>query len=184
MISKETVQGYSDDSAWARGQAWALYGYTMMYRETGIEDFFEQAVKVADMLLDKLPEDGIPYWDFNAPGAPEGLSDAYCPPVRDASAGAIMASAFIELSTFTGKEEYLEMARTQLLTLGSDEYLAKPGENGFFLLKHSVGSYPEGRDIDVAISYADYYFLEALVRYSKTPRHYGCRTGCRKIIDG
>lgn len=184
VISKETVQGYSDDSAWARGQAWALYGYTMMYRETGIEDFFEQAVKVADMLLDKLPEDGIPYWDFNAPGAPEGLSDAYCPPVRDASAGAIMASAFIELSTFTGKEEYLEMARTQLLTLGSDEYLAKPGENGFFLLKHSVGSYPEGRDIDVAISYADYYFLEALVRYSKTPRHYGCRTGCRKIIDG
>lgn len=164
VISKETVQGYSDDSAWARGQAWALYGYTMMYRETGIEDFFEQAVKVADMLLDKLPEDGIPYWDFNAP---EGFSSSDCPPVRDASAGAIMASAFIELSTFTGKEEYLEMARTQLLTLGSDEYLAKPGENGFFILKHSVGSYPEGRDIDVAISYADYYFLEALVRYSR-----------------
>jgi hypothetical protein len=169
--SKETVQGYADESAWSRGQAWALYGYTMMYRETGIKEFLDQAEHIAGMLIGKLPEDGIPYWDFNAPGAPEGFEEAPELPVRDASAGAIMASAFIELSTLTsdGKSaaEYLATARKQMMTLGSDEYLAKYGENGFFILKHSVGSFPENREVDVPLSYADYYFLEALIRYSK-----------------
>lgn len=169
--SKETVQGYADESAWSRGQAWALYGYAMMYRETGIKEFLDQAEHIAGMLIGKLPEDGIPYWDFNAPGAPEGFEEAPELPVRDASAGAIMASAFIELSTLTsdGKAaaEYLATARKQMMTLGSDEYLAKYGENGFFILKHSVGSFPENREVDVPLSYADYYFLEALIRYSK-----------------
>ena len=161
--SKETVQGHAHESAWARGQAWALYGYTMMHRETGKQEYIDAAENIAEMIMSYLPEDGIPYWDFNAPDIPKAL--------RDASAGAIMASAFIELSTLTddsGKSErYLETARRQLMTLGTDEYLAKPGENGGFLLKHCVGNMPENSEIDVPLSYADYYFLEALVRYSK-----------------
>ena len=161
--SKETVQGHAHESAWARGQAWALYGYTMMHRETGKQEYIDAAENIAEMIMGYLPEDGIPYWDFNAPDIPEAL--------RDASAGAIMASAFIELSTLTddsGKsEKYLATARRQLMTFGTDEYLAKPGENGGFLLKHCVGNMPENSEIDVPLSYADYYFLEALVRYSK-----------------
>ena len=161
--SKETVQGHAHESAWARGQAWALYGYTMMYRETGRKAYLDAAENIAGMILNHLPEDGIPYWDFDAPDIPDAL--------RDASAGAIMASAFIELSTLTDEsarsEKYLETARTQLMTFCSDEYLAKPGENGGFLLKHCVGNLPENSEIDVPLSYADYYFLEALVRYSK-----------------
>lgn len=159
--SRETVQGYADESAWARGQAWALYGFTMMYRETSSDKYLDAAENIAGMILSYLPEDGIPYWDFNAPDIPDAL--------RDASAGAIMASALIELSTFTSdcnaSEGYLDTARKQLLTLSSEEYLAKPGENGFFLLKHCVGNMPENSEIDVPLSYADYYFLEALVRY-------------------
>lgn len=161
--SKETVQGHAHESAWARGQAWALYGYTMMYRETGRKAYLDAAENIADMILNHLPEDGIPYWDFDAPDIPDAL--------RDASAGAIMTSAFIELSTLTDESvksgKYLETARTQLMTFCSDEYLAKPGENGGFLLKHCVGNLPENSEIDVPLSYADYYFLEALVRYSK-----------------
>ena len=159
--SRETVQGYADESAWARGQAWALYGFTMMYRETSSDKYLDAAENIAGMILSYLPEDGIPYWDFNAPDIPDAL--------RDASAGAITASALIELSTITSdsdaSERYLDTARRQLLTLSSEEYLAKPGENGFFLLKHCVGNMPENSEIDVPLSYADYYFLEALVRY-------------------
>ena len=178
---RETVQGYAHGSAWARGQAWALYGYTMMARETGSKDFLEAAENIGRMLISKLPEDGIPYWDFNAPGTEEAMDStaagatlnaaAYLEkPLRDASAGAIMASAFAELSTLTDDKDYSEecfgTALRQITTLASEEYLAQPGENGFFLLKHSVGNIPAGGEIDVALSYADYYFLEALVRCS------------------
>lgn len=179
---RETVQGYAHGSAWARGQAWALYGYTMMARETGRKDFLDAAEDIGDMIISKLPEDGIPYWDFNAPGTPEAMDStaagatlnaaAYLEkPLRDASAGAIIASALIELSTLTddraAADAYMRTARRQIGTLASDEYLAQPGENGFFLLKHSVGNIPANGEIDVALSYADYYFLEALVRYSR-----------------
>ena len=159
-------QGASCFTAWSRGQSWAIYGYTMMYRETGLQEYLDAAENIAGMILKHLPEDGIPYWDFNAPDIPDAL--------RDASAGAIMASAFIELSTLTADKEaaetYLETARKQLLTFSSEEYLARPGENGFFLLKHCVGNIPENSEVDVPLSYADYYFLEALVRYSKLIR--------------
>jgi len=158
-----THQGYSDDSAWARGQAWGLYGYTMMFRETGMAAFLDQAEKIAGMLLSKLPGDGIPYWDFNAPDIPDAF--------RDASAGAIMASAFAELSTLTSDPSkaasYLAMSEKQVRTLAGKHYLAKSGENGNFLLKHSVGHLPGGKEVDVPLSYADYYFLEAIVRLSK-----------------
>ena len=156
VISRETVQGYADESAWSRGQAWALYGYTMMARETREERYLAQAKAVGDMLLKRLPDDGIPYWDFDDPAEA---------PLRDASAAAIMAAAYVELSGLTGNKAYLQMAEKQLRTLASPEYLAEPGTNACFLLKHGVGNMPEGSEIDVPLSYADYYFLEALMRY-------------------
>ncbi len=158
---KQTVQGYSDESSWSRGQAWALYSYTMMFRMTGYQNYLLQAGHIADMLIRRLPADGIPYWDFDAPDIPNAL--------RDASAAAIMASAFIELSHYIqrveAKEAYLDMAEKQLRTLASKEYLAEPGTNGNFILKHSVGSFPDKSEVDVPLTYADYYFLEALLRY-------------------
>ena len=156
-----TVQGYSDDSAWARGQAWALYGYSMMFRETGREEFLSQAENIARMLMRRLPSDGIPYWDFDDPGIP----DTY----RDASAAAVMCSAFLELSTLSKDKKLsgqcVAMAGKQIRTLASSQYLAEPGENGGFLLKHSVGNLPGCSEIDTPLIYADYYFLEALNRY-------------------
>lgn len=159
---KCTRQGYSDDSAWARGQAWALYGYTMMYRETGQTAFLTRAENIAEMLLKRLPKDGVPYWDFDDPGIP----DTY----RDASAGAIMASAFAELSGLTADSKLARrchrMALHQVRTLASEEYFATEG-NGNFLLRHSVGNLPGGGEVDVPLSYADYYFLEALIRLGR-----------------
>lgn len=159
---KVTHQGYSDDSAWSRGQAWAVYGYTMMFREVGDEAYLALAENIARMLLDRLPEDGIPYWDFDSPDIPDAQ--------RDASAGAIMASSFIELAGYTQdkalSKALMEMAETQIRTLASPEYLAEKGRNGFFLLKHSVGSYPSDTEVNVPLTYADYYFLEALLRYN------------------
>ena len=161
VVNKRTVQGYADDSAWARGQSWAVYGYTMMYRESGDQRYLQQAVNVADMILPYLPEDGIPYWDFNDPKIP----DTY----RDASAGAVMASAFIELSTYVSEKSkakaYRKQAEKMLRTLASDEYLCAAGECYGFLLKHSVGNLPKKSEVDVPLTYADYYFLEALLRY-------------------
>ena len=162
--AKNTAQGYSDNSAWARGQSWGLYGYTMMYRETLDKTFLEQAKKIARFLKNhpNLPEDKIPCWDFNAPGAPDTQ--------RDASSGAIMASALIELSQLDpGPEsrEWLDLAIAQLRTLSSPEYLAQPGDLGGFLLKHSVGSLPGKSEVDVPLTYADYYYIEALLRLKK-----------------
>ena len=160
--SKQTVQGYSDESSWGRGQAWALYGYTMMYRMTEDKRYLSQAECVGNMLLSRLPVDGIPYWNFDAPNGNE---------YRDASAGAIMASAFVELSSFTedakARQNYLNVAEKQLRTLASSTYLAEPGTNCNFILKHSVGNFPEKSEVDVPLSYADYYFLEGLLRYKK-----------------
>ena len=160
---KVTVQGYADDSAWARGQAWAVYGYAMMYRETGVEEYLQQAVNVADMIIPYLPEDGVPYWDFNDPKIP----DTY----RDASAGAVIASALVELSGYVDSKskarKYLASAETILRTLASDAYLCAEGECHGFLLKHSVGNLPKNSEVDVPLTYADYYFLEALIRYNR-----------------
>ena len=160
---KQTVQGYADDSAWARGQAWAVYGYSMMYRETCNKDYLVHSENIARMLLDRLPEDGIPYWDFDSPEIPED--------VKDASAAAVMASAFVELSTLTADKKLakdcLAMAERQLRALSSDEYLAAEGECGGFILKHSTGNKPGNSEVDAPLSYADYYFLEALVRINK-----------------
>lgn len=162
--NKRTEQGYSDESAWARGQAWGLYGYTETYRRTKDEKYLEQAQNIADYLLShpNLPEDMVPYWDFNAPNIPE----AY----RDASAASIMASALLELSQYTKDEKgkkYFEAAETMLTTLSTPEYLAEPGTNGGFILKHGVGHLPADSEIDVPLTYGDYYYVEALARYRK-----------------
>ena len=162
LLRKTTWQGAHDTSAWARGQSWALYGYTVMYRMTNDKRYLDQAHKIAAFILNhpRLPKDGIPYWDFDAPGIPNVL--------RDASAGSIMASALIELSGFTKgkmKEKYMRTAETILTTLSSETYLAKPGTNGGFLLKHNVGALPLKGEVDVALTYADYYFIEAMLRY-------------------
>ncbi len=163
---KETAQGAADESAWSRGQAWGLYGYTVMYRETGLQRYLNQAVHIADFMINhpNMPEDKIPYWDFNAPGIPDTR--------RDASAGAIMASALIELSGMvdsTAGATYLGVAETQLRALASPAYRAETGENGNFILKHCVGSLPGNSEVDVPLTYADYYFIEALLRYKKLP---------------
>lgn len=160
-LVKNTSQGYSDDSAWARGQAWGLYGYTMMYRETHNPTYLEQARNIARFIVNhpRLPKDKVPYWDFDAPNIPNEL--------RDASAAAIMASALLELSQLdSGKEaeQWFDVALQQLSTLTESQYLAEEGENGGFILKHSVGHFPAHSEVDVPLTYADYYYVEALLR--------------------
>lgn len=162
--AKNTAQGYSDPSAWARGQAWGLYGYTMMYRETKQKEYLEQARNIAKFIVEhpRLPEDGIPYWDFDAPNIPDAL--------RDASAGAVICSALIELSQLDSTADsklWLETAERQLRALSSSAYLVLPGELGGFILKHSVGSLPGKSEVDVPLTYADYYYIEALLRMKK-----------------
>lgn len=159
-----TSQGFSHESAWARGQAWGLYGYTMMYRESGIQTYLDQAVKIADFIINHpyLPEDKIPYWDFDVPNIPNAM--------RDVSAGAIICSALLELHNFVVSEKgetYLNVAKKQLTTMCNKPYLAEIGTNCNFLLKHGVGHMPNGTEVDVPLSYADYYFVEALMRYHK-----------------
>ncbi len=159
---KQTHQGAADESAWSRGQSWGLYGFVVMYRETGLGRYLEQAVHIADFMINhpNMPEDMIPYWDFNAPGIPDAK--------RDVSAGTIMASALIELSRYVeppARERYMQVAEKQLRSLASSAYRAELGENGNFILKHSVGSIPGNSEVDVPLTYADYYFIEALMRY-------------------
>ena len=160
VLGKQTVQGYADDSAWARGQAWGLYGYTMVYRFTKEQDMLDQAIAIAEYIIPRLPKDYVPFWDFDAPDIPND--------VRDASSGSLIASALIELSTYVDAEKaarYLSVAENTLRELASERYLAKEGEQYGFILKHSTGSKPGNSEIDVPLTYADYYFLEALLRW-------------------
>lgn len=172
--SRETQQGFSDNSAWSRGQAWGIYGFTMTYRETGDKRFLKTAEKMADFFLDhpNLPDDGIPYWDFNVgqPGyTPVWNYDPtrYREIPRDASAAAVTASALIELSGYAGPpkaKKYTEAAEKMLKSLSSARYRAEPGQNGGFLLMHASGGVPGNAEVDVPLSYADYYYVEALMR--------------------
>lgn len=177
VVARETAQGYADNSTWSRGQAWAIYGYTMVYRETQDPRFLQFVSGLADYFINNknLPADAVPYWDFNAneagytPGIKSNANNIKIK-YRDASAAAITASALLELSTYTkGKdsEKYKNAAVKMLRSLGSDAYRAKPGTNGDFILEHSVGSIPHNNEIGVPLVYADYYFLEALLRYER-----------------
>jgi len=156
-------QGASADGPWARGQSWGLYGFTLMYRETKKPEFLARAIKSANFLINhrNMPADKIPYWDYEAAEIPHAP--------RDAAAGAVMASALLELSTFVDAPQaalYRDTAVRQLLSLSSPDYRAEPGENGHFILKHSVGNLPGASEIDVPLNYADYYYLEGLLRFS------------------
>lgn len=155
---KYTFQGCDDSSAWARGQSWGLYGFTMAYSYTKEAKYLDQAERIAEFLLNhpSRPADGVPYWDYDAPGIP----DTY----RDASAAAIMASALYQLSELDGNKEYRKEADRIMTTLASPSFRSEPGEGGGFLLQHSVGHLPAGGYVDVPLTYSDYYFLEALVR--------------------
>ena len=162
LRSRVTVQGNADASAWARGQAWGLYGFVMMYRETRKPAYLQQARKIAAFVMDhpRLPADKIPYWDFDDTAIPNAP--------RDSSAAAIIASALLELSGFVERDlgqRYAGFAEQQLRSLSSSEYLAAPNSNGGFLLKHATGHKPARSEIDVPLVYGDYYFLEALLRY-------------------
>lgn len=166
---KRTAQGAADESAWARGQAWGLYGYTVMYRETKNPVYLNQAKHIAAFILNNpnLPADKIPYWDFNAPGIPNAL--------RDASAASVMASAFIELSYYVDKKDaklYLKTAETMLRSLSSPTYKAALGTNGGFLIQHGVGSLPGKTEIDVPLTYGDYYYIEAMERYKNLGKQF------------
>jgi chondroitin AC lyase len=172
----ETAQGLADNSTWARGQAWGIYGFTMVYRESKDKRFLKTAQGMADYFINhpNLPADKVPYWDFNL------LEKGYIPGInsnannvkdlfRDASAASITASALLELSLYSGVKgkKYYDFAIQILHSLASANYIAAPGTNANFILKHSVGSIPHNGEIDVPLIYADYYFLEALNRYNQ-----------------
>ncbi len=160
FIKGMTHQGYADNSLWARGQSWAIYGYTMVYRETRDPRFLDFAQKVTDVYLDRLPEDYVPYWDFDDPRIPDAP--------RDASAAAVVASALLELQGYVQPKQskkYLAAAEKMLASLGSDAY--RSGDRRPAFLDHSVGHHPAGSEIDAAIIYADYYYIEALLRKKK-----------------
>ncbi|MDL2211062.1 glycoside hydrolase family 88 protein [Bacteroides sp. OttesenSCG-928-M17] len=158
---RHTHQGKNHESAWARGQSWAVYGYTSCYRETDDKTFLDFAVNIADFIMASVKTDDlIPLWDYDAPDNPDTP--------RDASAASIVASAFIELSTMVPDgAKYFDYAETILKNLSGEKYLAKVGENRGFILMHSTGSLPNGSEIDVPLNYADYYYMEAIQRYMK-----------------
>ena len=158
VVKRNTHQGYADESAWARGQGWALYGYTMCYRETKNVAYLRQAENVAKFILHhpNLPADKIPYWDFNAPGIPNEP--------RDASAAGVIASGLLELAKYSkNKKEYITVANTILQNL-TKNYRSPIGANKGFILLHSTGSKPANSEVDVPLNYGDYYYLEALLR--------------------
>ena len=158
VLHRQTAQGYADNSAWARGQAWAVYGYTVCYRYTHDRKYLDQAVKTLNFVMQNpnLPEDLIPYWDFDAPNIPNEP--------RDVSSAACIASALYEMNNYLPDNGYTSLADRIIRSLSSPEYRAPLGKNGCFLLMHSVGSIPHNNEIDVPLNYADYYFLEALTR--------------------
>ena len=176
VLFKGTCQGYADESTWARGQAWAIYGFTMVYRETKDPQFLTCAEGLADFWINhpNMPKDGIPYWDFDVTSEMEPADwskqrqfDKTNPP-RDASAAAIVSSALFELAELSPKnrKKYYRVAEKTLKTLASDTYRAPLNSNANFILQHSTGSLPHGAEVDVPLVYADYYFLEALSRYA------------------
>src|SRR5690606_29238608 len=161
-IQKETHQGLTHESAWARGQAWGLYGYTMAYKETNNPVFLKHAIDIAKYIMEhsNVDEDKIPYWDYDIHNGGERAP-------KDASAASVIAAGLIDLAQFTENNAYFEYAEDILQSLSSPEYLAGEDTNGYFILKHSVGAFLYNSEIDTPLNYADYYYLEALVRYAK-----------------
>ena len=164
--SKETHQGYNNESDWARGQAWGLYGYTMSYRETNEIAFLQQAEKIASFMMNhpNLPTDLIPYWDLKDPQISSNPNSV----PRDASAATVMASALIDLSVLANDTKYMVFASKILNTLSQTGYTTDPSSNNNFILLQSTGNMPSNSEINTSINYADYYYLEALTKYKTT----------------
>lgn len=161
VLNRHTKQGFADDSRWSRGQAWGVYGYTMVYKETKDKRFLDFAKKITDKYLSLLPEDMVPAWDFDVQSNPKEE--------KDASAAAIVASALFDLSTLVESKEdqkrYYNAGVKMLKSLGSEKYSAVGKADSFLL--HSTGAKSLGHEIDVALIYADYYYIEALSRLKK-----------------
>lgn len=162
VLARQTHQGFADESAWSRGQAWAIYGFTMAYRESGDERFLTTAQRVADYFIARLPEDSVPYWDFQAPHIPNEE--------RDASAASIACSGLFELSSLTKDRtlatRYRSTAKNILASLCGPPYLSE-GTPSMGILNHATGSRPANSEVDVSLIYGDYYFLEAISRYQR-----------------
>ncbi len=156
--SRQTAQGYANSSSWARGQAWALYGYVTCYRYTKDENYLELAKQIANYIMSapEIPADRVPYWDYHAPNIPAEP--------RDVSSAVITASALLELNDYCDGGGHIDYVKEIMNSVSSDSYRAKIGENNNFVLMHSVGSIPKNNEIDVPLNYADYYYLEALIR--------------------
>jgi rhamnogalacturonyl hydrolase YesR len=162
VTKRNTHQGYSDASSWARGQAWALYSYTMCFRETGDKKYLNQAENISNYILknSSTPNDLVPYWDYNAPKIPNEP--------KDVSAATITASALYELSTIIPeKAVFYKEAADKIMKSINKNYKAEPLTNKGFLLVQSTGNLPSKLEINVPIIYADYYYLEALLRKRK-----------------
>ncbi|HKO82085.1 MAG TPA: glycoside hydrolase family 88 protein [Chitinophagaceae bacterium] len=161
VVKKNTHQGFAHESAWSRGQAWGLYGYTMCYRFTKDIKYLEQAEKIAAFMLNhpNMPKDLVPYWDYNAPNIPNEE--------RDASAAAVLASGLYELSLYSKNSKYYKTTADKIIESLTNHYRSSVGENKGFILLHSTGSKPGKSEVDVPLSYADYYYLEALLRSKK-----------------
>ncbi len=154
-------QGYADESMWARGQAWGIYGYAICYREVGRKDFLATSMKLADHFMNRLPEDGVPFWDYDDPAIPSSP--------KDASAAAVAASGMLELSILLDdqalSQKYYNNAVELLAAISTDDYIL--GDESAAILDHSTGHHPKGWEIDVPIIYGDYYYLEALTKLKK-----------------
>ena len=161
VIKKITHQGYANESAWARGQMWGLYGFTMCYRFTGDKKYLDQAEKIAAFVLNhpNMPKDLVPYWDYNAPNIPNEQ--------RDVSAAAVLASALYELSTYSKNGKLYKQRADKVMESLTNNYRAPLGTSKGFILLHSVGSRPSNSEVDVPLSYADYYYMEAVLRAKK-----------------
>lgn len=180
VLDKATCQGYSDESSWARGQAWGLYGYVVCYRATKDEKYLKFAQSIADYIMNhpSIPQDKIPLWDYHVNQKDLIVEWNYDPQknylLRDVSAATITASALLELSQFSEQNlstNYINYAEDIVFNIGSSDYLANDSEDNFFILKHSVGSIPHGGDVDKPVNYADYYYLEAITRLFKIQNH-------------
>jgi len=175
--AQSTWQGFSEESTWSRGQAWAIYGFTMVFRETSDPMFLEGARRTADYFIQHLPADAVPFWDFDAPDIPTTE--------KDSSAAAIAAAGLLELSGLETdpirRELFLRSAKRILRALCTPKaqggYLGAGGPGGFLtpgILMHGCYNHPDsfshGTIPDGSLIWGDYYLLEALLRFEALDR--------------
>ncbi|MBI5303851.1 MAG: glycoside hydrolase family 88 protein [Chloroflexi bacterium] len=161
FIKQDTAQGLSATSCWSRGQAWVVYGFVECYRETGDARFRDAARHLAAYCLRRLPSDRVPYWDYDSPLIPND--------VRDSSAGAILASALLNLATLEPDPAHADCWRAEALAMLESLWnnYSSRGTREPCILLHGTRSKPED-SMDHGLIYGDYYFVEALTRLAPT----------------